>query len=356
MKLSGAENIADGPFDWEIHRSSFQKCMRRGLPALAWSHFQRMYMEDDKKAFDCLALVAGEDIGFPVLEMTALALMMCLKTFRQQIQINELTLARGLIARLARSPKNRFGCQLNVYVDVLKMDATSVENPDKVLTDMLTHAAPHYQFAALRTLRKKCRHGNVELLKTVIRILKDSFETKAMGLAAAIVFERQNDDIHFGQIITAQMCLGAGYTMIPLTPPQTEPLETRMINQFEDVYTTVPNCALDQHTSIGRSALLRWAKTDKMQELFKPYGIDNGKIQKALGAITFFKDASMVSPDLGIADEGVNKLIVKQEIAYTMARSEIAGLTEETYSKLTWDVMADVHELYDLRQFLWKKG
>ncbi|QIG66789.1 hypothetical protein EVB27_120 [Rhizobium phage RHph_TM16] len=344
-----------GAYEWEIHRSSFQKCMRRGLPELALYHFQKMAeVEDYTKAFGVLALVAGEDIGFPALEMTALSLMMCLKTFRQAIGIDEQIIAKGLIYRLCRSPKNRLGCQLNVFVDVKGIDQTSIETPDNKLIAALADKHLEDQFIGLRMLRKKCRNGNVELLKKVIRILKDSFLTKSMGLAASIIFERANDDIHFGQVIVTQMMLGG--KIAPVTDvPNSTLVETHMIQNSGGVYTTIPQCALDQHTTIGRSALLRWAKTNGMQELFQPFGINNGDIQKALGAITFFRDASLVQPELGINDDEINKLIVDQELSYTMSRSGIKGLTEETYSKLSWTVMEDLSTLYDLRQYLWKK-
>lgn len=332
------------PAEADYNRSTLQKAIRRGLTDIALHHAQQMEAVDEKAFWFALSVIAGEDVGIGAPHMAALACLCTLKTFRDQVGNVDL-LMKGLIVRLCHSNKNRFGCQLNVYADLVQDGDISTVS-EEGLFDALTAPDPPTQFVALRELRKRCRHGNVELMAKVIRTIKDSFHSPNLALAAAILFERATDDLHYGLVITMSLVFGGKKLTIAKSDAE---LQTYFVKG-----TNIPYCALDQHTSIGRMALTRFAKTDQAK-VFLGLGIDQKNVFKAVGALTFFHEASLVEPAITISDKTCWDIIAQQEVGYFNKRAEVK-IELDQYEQLVDMVPTFVEGLNEIRTYLWKKG
>jgi hypothetical protein len=343
-------------FDQEYHRSAFQKCIRRGITDLALYHGAKMQFLDDKAAWFTLSVIAGEDVGIGNPGMVALSLLTTLKGFRTIIGQDDYLFA-GIITILCKSPKNRLGCQLNVLADSGEIpSAAALGNlSDDDLIAYLKKTDPYewvLQFIALRELRQRCRHGNIELLAKVIRVIRQSFPNPMIGLAAALCFERATDTLHHGTALVMAHVFGAGPCVTLLKPGP-------HAGYWDDPPTVdangfIPYPVLDQHTSIGRMALVRWAKTDKMQALANKYGVLPAKMNKLLGAAHFFNEAALVYPPLIIQNSDLNAITLEQERAYTSSRIE-SPLSATQYIEAEKAIKEDMPSFLDICKYLWTK-
>ncbi|QIG76956.1 hypothetical protein EVC30_128 [Rhizobium phage RHph_Y1_11] len=338
------------PLGQEYHRSCFQKAVRRGQVANAIMHGEWLALLDEKYAWTTLSVTAAEDVGIGCPTMVALSLLCTLKTFRAPIGQDK-KLFRGIITRLCNAHKNRFGCQLNVFVDTHfeGFDYSAVS--DETLGHWLTSPDLGTQFRALRELRKRCKHGNIALMTDIVKAIKQTFPNPILGMATALMFERYTDDLDFGLAVTMAWVFGGVGGSPELTKTNLPKLEDPTYLAPGDLLIN----SLDQHTSLGRSALVRWAKTTHMINVLDTYGIAPDKRNKALGAITFFHDAAVVYPMLNIEDSYVTDLVLKQEVAYTNSRAE-AKLSMQGYCDLRAEVMSDISNFNEIRSYLWAKN
>jgi hypothetical protein len=307
-------------------RSAFQKAIRRGETERAIRMGGYLYGVDPTYAWQSLAVIAIEDVGFGDLDTVAYSTLTTLKSLRDQLHAE--LLFGAMIERLCAADKSRSCCELSLGAEIAEK-ATFAEfqtMPDDLLMETMLDNDPKVGYVAASVLRKRLRKQGPEVLQPVLEMIRDNLTTDRMRRAAMCSFERTVDGMNLALFpILLWMERGAGKGVMPYVEQALWPPEEEIMS--------VSTAAYDMHTLQGKKAIKAfWSTMKKDYPEFET--IPGDKVVRAIGSLVFICEGGML--DRRIVNANLWGLKQYQDMNFAIGWGCPAE-TREILLKIVWE-------------------
>ncbi len=311
-------------------RSAFQKAIRRGELDRALRCGEYLIAADPPYAWQALATVVIEDVGFGDLDLVAYSTMTTLKTVREAMH-SEFLFA-SMIQRACEAPKSRSCCELDLGVNMrLQVEGSAEQANQNMMQDWpdeAVHAAmvvPGQDIGGLaaahlacRVARKRLRGKGEDALLPTLQMIMESLDDPSEQRAAMLSYERTVDSMNIA-LFPILRWLNA--LDLPI-----EEVDEKPEWPPEEVIMSVSSAAFDMHTFHGKKAIKAFW-TSLKQDYDFPKLIDADRAVKAIGSLIFIVEGGLL--DRRLLHDELRKLKKYQDLNFALGYGMHPSIAEE---------------------------
>lgn len=284
-------------YRWVV-RSGLQKAIRRGQVELALWYAEFLYANDEKYAWDVLALIIVEDIGIADPDLLAISTQVTLKSVRERMHAE--MLYSGLVVRACQSVKSQACCELNLGADQRlnlgiseawakkgQVESILPEDEEEQLFPLMHSEDLELAFIACKVMRQRLRNKKPDALIPVLTYIMEHVDDEQMARAAMMSFERTVDTMNLAvfPLVMQMQRSQESYSIID---------ESKFWPESHLVKALIRTEAYDMHVREGKMAIKVLYKKAVEQEETWAMALEPGETTMAVGSCVFIQEGGKV--------------------------------------------------------------